>query len=137
VTGDPGALVPDAGTAGTSEAYVEAVLRLVEEVPAGAVTTYGDLAEAVGRGGPRQVGTVLATWGGGVPWWRVVRADGSPARGHEAEALHRLAAEGTPLRGSRVVLAEARHPLGGPGSEPPPSAPGAGSRRGFTSRRHL
>lgn len=91
------------------EAYVEAVLRLVEQVPAGQVTTYGDLAEAVGRGGPRQVGTVLATWGGGVPWWRVVRADGSPARGHETEALRRLAAEGTPLRGPRVVLAQARH----------------------------
>ena len=90
------------------EAYVEAVLRLVERVPAGRVTTYGDLAEAVGRGGPRQVGTVMATWGGGVPWWRVVRADGSPARGHEAEALRRLAAEGTPLRGPRVVMAQAR-----------------------------
>ncbi|CAA9323109.1 MAG: hypothetical protein AVDCRST_MAG48-2751, partial [uncultured Friedmanniella sp.] len=37
------------------EAYVEAVLRLVEQVPAGRVTTYGDLDEAVGHGGPRQV----------------------------------------------------------------------------------
>ncbi|GAA1435308.1 hypothetical protein GCM10009616_32030 [Microlunatus lacustris] len=99
------------------EAYVEAVLRLVEQVPAGRVTTYGDLADAVGRGGPRQVGQVLATWGGGVPWWRVVRADGSPARGHEAEALRRLAAEGTPLRGPRVVLAQARHGHGEPRSD--------------------
>ena len=101
------------------EAYVETVLRLVEQVPAGRVTTYGDLAEAVGRGGPRQVGQVLATWGGGVPWWRVVRADGSPARGHQAEALRRLAAEGTPLRGPRVVLSQARQPPAGP-------LPGAG-----------
>ena len=103
------------------EAYVEAVLRLVEQVPAGRVTTYGDLAEAVGRGGPRQVGQVMATWGGGVPWWRVVRADGSPARGHEAEALRRLAAEGTPVRGSRVVLREARQ---GPGGVSPDAPPG-------------
>ncbi len=90
------------------EAYVEAVLRLVEQVPDGRVTTYGELAEAVGRGGPRQVGRVLATWGASVPWWRVVRADGSPARGHEEEARRRLEAEGTPLRGSRVVLVAAR-----------------------------
>ena len=105
------------------EAYVEAVLRLVEQVPAGRVTTYGDLAEAVGRGGPRQVGNVLASWGASVCWWRVVRADGSPARGHEQEALSRLAAEGTALRGSRVVLPQARHALDGqrPGGSPDPS----------------
>ena len=60
--------VPDAG-AGT-EAYVEAVLSLVEQVLPGRVTTYGDLAEALGRGGPRQVGNVLATWGAAVGWWR-------------------------------------------------------------------
>ena len=104
------------------EAYVETVLRLVEQVPAGRVTTYGDLADAVGRGGPRQAGRVLATWGGGVPWWRVVRADGSPARGHEAEALRRLAAEGAPLRGPRVVLSQARHPFAAPRPGPGPGA---------------
>jgi alkylated DNA nucleotide flippase Atl1 len=109
VTGGPG---DGPGVEGQGrEAYVEAVLRLVEQVPPGRVTTYGDLAEALGRGGPRQVGQVMATWGAVVGWWRVVRADGSPARGHEQEALSRLAAEGTPLRGSRVVLREARHAL--------------------------
>ena len=90
------------------EAYVEAVLRLVEQIPPGRVATYGQLADAVGQGGPRQVGRVMATWGAAVPWWRVVRADGSPARGHEQEALHRLAAEGTALRRARVVLDAAR-----------------------------
>ena len=38
------------------EEYVEAVLSLVETVPAGRVTTYGALADAVGYGGPRRVG---------------------------------------------------------------------------------
>nr|WP_294696918.1 MGMT family protein [uncultured Friedmanniella sp.] len=101
------------------EAYVEAVLRLVEQIPPGRVATYGDLAGAVGQGGPRQVGRVMATWGAAVPWWRVVRSDGSPARGHEQEALRLLAAEGTSLRHFRVVLEEARFAPLGPRSDAP------------------
>jgi alkylated DNA nucleotide flippase Atl1 len=91
-----------------TEAYVEAVLRVVEQIPAGEVASYGDVAEAVGRGGPRQVGHVMALHGAAVSWWRVVRADGSPARCHEEQALDLLRSEGTPLRGSRVVMDEAR-----------------------------
>jgi alkylated DNA nucleotide flippase Atl1 len=97
---------PGPGT--DQESYVEAVLQVVEAIPPGRVASYGDIAEAVGRGGPRQVGHVMALHGAAVPWWRVVRADGSPARGHERRALQLLAAEGAPLRGARVVLAEAR-----------------------------
>jgi alkylated DNA nucleotide flippase Atl1 len=82
------------------ERYVEAVLNLVEQIPAGRASTYGTIAEAVGRGGPRGVGRVMATYGGGVPWWRVVRADGSLPPSHQGEALARYRAEETPLRGS-------------------------------------
>jgi len=90
------------------EEYVEAVLSLVERIPAGRVTTYGALAEAVGSGGPRQVGTVMATYGGPVPWWRVVHADGTPARVDDAVALEHHRAEGTPVRPSgKVVMREA------------------------------
>jgi alkylated DNA nucleotide flippase Atl1 len=99
------------------EAYVETVLRVVEQIPAGRVASYGDVAAAVGYGGPRQVGRVMALHGGAVPWWRVVRADGSPARCHENEALDRLRSEGTPLRGGRVVMEKARD-LPAPASEP-------------------
>jgi alkylated DNA nucleotide flippase Atl1 len=86
-----------------------AVLDLVDRVPAGRVVTYGDLAAVAGCG-PRQVGAVMAHWGGAVAWWRVLRADGSPPPGHEREALRRYRAEGTPLRpgGRRVDLALAR-----------------------------
>ena len=91
-----------------TEEYVEQVLRLVEAVPPGSVTTYGDLAEMVGRGGPRQVGTVLARHGGGVPWWRVVRADGRPADALLERARRRLRAEGVPFRGDRIDLAAVR-----------------------------
>lgn len=60
--------------------------------------SYGDIAEYLGEGGPRQVGRVMALWGGGVPWWRVIRTDGSVARGLERRALARHREEGTPLR---------------------------------------
>ena len=90
--------------------YTEEVLSVVESIPSGRVMSYGDIAEYVGRGGPRQVGTVLSHWGGGVPWWRVVRADGRPAVGKEARALPRYAAEGTPMRprADRVDMVQAR-----------------------------
>ena len=96
---------------GLPSALAEAVLDLVARIPAGHVLTYGDVAARVG-GGPRFVGTTMSRFGGGVPWHRVVRADGRPAAGHEREALARLRAEGVRLRGDRVDLATARWPGG-------------------------
>ena len=90
-----------------SDEYVELVLRCVEQVPRGRVTTYGAVAEAVGEvaggGGPRQVGSIMAAYGGPVPWWRVVRADGSLPPSHDAEARQAYLEEGTPLRPSGNV----------------------------------
>lgn len=89
------------------EEYVEAVLSCVERVPRGRVTTYGAIAEHVGRrlggGGPRQVGAVMAMYGGPVPWWRVVRSDGSLPPSHQGEARQAYLEEGTPLRRSGSV----------------------------------
>ena len=70
--------------------FIEAVLSVVEQIPAGRVCTYGDVAELVGRGGPRNVGHVMSTHGGAVPWWRVIRADGRPVAGLQSTALDRL-----------------------------------------------
>jgi alkylated DNA nucleotide flippase Atl1 len=84
------------------EEYVERVLEVVEQVPRGRVTTYGAIADAVG-GGPRQVGSVMSRHGGPVPWWRVVRADGSLPPSHEDEAWPRYLEEGTPMRRSGSV----------------------------------
>src|SRR6476469_10671271 len=82
--------------------YVELVLHCVEQVPRGRVTTYGAIAEVVGPvaggGGPRLVGSVMASHGGPVPWWRVVRADGSLPPSHDVEARPHYLEEGTPLR---------------------------------------
>lgn len=111
------------------EEYVEAVLSLVERVPAGRVTTYGALADAVGRGGPRLVGRVMALHGGAVPWWRVVRADGSPAPCHEGEAVALLRADGAPVRASGrldMALALWLPRVDGDGSGAGDGAPGAG-----------
>jgi alkylated DNA nucleotide flippase Atl1 len=93
-----------------ADAYVADVLDVVARIPAGQVLTYGDIAALVGRGGPRQVGQVMSRWGSSVPWWRVLRADGRPAAGHERRALAEYQREKTPLRpgGERVDLRRAR-----------------------------
>jgi alkylated DNA nucleotide flippase Atl1 len=90
--------------------YAERVLDLVDQIPPGRVLAYGDIAELLAEGGPRQVGRVMALWGGSVPWWRVVRASGHPVAGLEREALDRLRADGAPLvaGGTRVDMRRGR-----------------------------
>ena len=90
----PGAARP----ASQLDDFASDVLDTVEAIPPGYVMSYGDIAEYLGRGGPRQVGRVLATSGGAVAWWRVIHADGSVVAGHEHAALGHYRAEGTPLR---------------------------------------
>lgn len=85
---------------GAPSEYADRVLDTVDLIPAGRVMTYGDVAEWLGEGGPRQVGRIMALYGSGVPWWRVVRSDGVLLPGHELRALDAYRAEGTPLRQS-------------------------------------
>ena len=110
---DPNPGSPDAPGSDPAEHFVGDVLELVAAIPPGMVLTYGDIAREIGRGGPRQVGQVMSRWGSSVPWWRVLRADGRPALGHEARALAHYATEDTPLRpdGERVDLRRARWDL--------------------------
>ena len=83
----------------------ERVLERIRDIPPGFVRTYGD----VSPGAPRFAGTVLSrTEDAEVPWFSVVRADGSLAKGARQRAL--LDAEGVPFRGDRVDLAVARLP---------------------------
>ncbi|WP_423462013.1 MGMT family protein [Promicromonospora sp. MS192] len=112
------------------EEYAAAVLDVVRRIPSGRAMTYGLIAEIVGerlgRGGPRQVGSVMAGSGDRyahlvpdgpeeeedgdrVPWWRVVNAAGSPPQHHLTDALDALRAEGCPLSkdGRRVNLRRA------------------------------
>ncbi len=87
------------------EDFVERVLTIVETIPRGRVTTYGAIADVVGSG-PRLIGNVMARHGGPVPWWRVVRADGSLPPSHAENARGAYLEEGTPMRpsGDRVDL---------------------------------
>jgi methylated-DNA-protein-cysteine methyltransferase related protein len=81
------------------------VLERVREIPEGFVRTYGD----VSPGAPRFAGSVLFECDEpDLPWWRVVRADGSLAKGPRQRAL--LIAEGVPFRGARVDMEAARAP---------------------------
>lgn len=85
--------------------YVEAVLAVVELIPSGSAVAYGDVAELLGSGGPRQVGSVMSHYGSAVPWWRVLRASGLAPEGLESEALQFYLREGTPLRGDFLRFA--------------------------------
>jgi len=81
------------------------VMERVQEIPEGFVRTYGD----VSPGAPRFAGAVLFEADDpDLPWWRVVRADGSLAKG--ARQRRHLLAEGVPFKGERVDMGAARMP---------------------------
>jgi alkylated DNA nucleotide flippase Atl1 len=81
------------------------ILERVRTTPEGFVRTYGD----VSPGAPRVAGAVLSACDDEeLPWHRIVRADGSLAKGARQRAL--LEAEGVPFRGTRVVMSVARLP---------------------------
>ncbi len=80
----------------------ENIITTVRSIPEGFVRTYGDIAPDA----PRLVGQVLSTTHDGVPWHRVVRADGSLPMGDVQRVL--LAEEGVPMRNGRVDLSRAR-----------------------------
>jgi methylated-DNA-protein-cysteine methyltransferase related protein len=89
-----------------NEARAAEVLRRVRSVPEGHVTTYGDLSPAA----PRFAGTVLSECDEpDLPWHRIVRADGSLAKGDRQRRL--LDAEGVPFQGERVDMREAWVPV--------------------------
>lgn len=91
-----------------SDDDIEAVRALVAAIPEGQVTTYGDLAAAVGLSSPRIVGWIMRTDSADLPWHRVVPASGRPAPHLENRQLERLRAEGVPITDGRIHLRECR-----------------------------
>jgi alkylated DNA nucleotide flippase Atl1 len=89
-------------TAGATERERE-ILTRVRAIPEGFVRTYGDLSP----GAPRLAGAALSGCEDpSVPWQRVVRADGSLAKGDRQRRL--LRREGVPFVGGRVDMRVAR-----------------------------
>ena len=92
------------------EDFDELVLDVVARIPPGKVMSYGDIAEYLGVGGPRQVGAVMSRSGGEVPWWRVLRRHaGSRARG---PGTHRAASRGGTPGTRRHARGHASRPVG-------------------------
>ena len=81
---------------------MEAIVERIREIPRGHVQTYGDIDPVA----PRLVGRVLATTHDDLPWFRVVRADGTIPKGERQRNL--LIEDGVPMRGDRVDLERAR-----------------------------
>ncbi|MGQ0433638.1 MAG: MGMT family protein [Microthrixaceae bacterium] len=78
--------------------------EVVTDLAPGEVVSYGEVARRAGRpGAARAVGGFLAEHGGGLPWWRVVRADGSLAAHKPADQQRRLRAEGVDVVRGRVL----------------------------------
>jgi methylated-DNA-protein-cysteine methyltransferase related protein len=81
------------------------ILERVRSTPPGFVRTYAD----VSPGAPRMAGAALCGCAdASVPWHRIVRADGSLAKGDRQRRL--LEREGVPFRGFRVDMRVARLP---------------------------
>jgi alkylated DNA nucleotide flippase Atl1 len=84
------------------------VLDAVDAIPPGKVMAYSDVAEYVGKGTGRSVGTIMAAHGHEVPWHRVVRADGSCAPEVRDRQVALLRVDGVPMNGEQVDLIRAR-----------------------------
>jgi alkylated DNA nucleotide flippase Atl1 len=77
----------------STEDKIESILDAIRRIPEGHVSSYGD----VSPGAPRQAGKVLAmAFADDLPWWRVVRADGSLTQGDRQRKL--LLVEDVPFR---------------------------------------
>jgi methylated-DNA-protein-cysteine methyltransferase related protein len=75
------------------------IIAVVRDTPLGFVRTYGDCSP----GAPRLTGAVLAACTEQeLPWHRIVRADGSLAKGERQRRL--LIKEGIPFRGEKVDM---------------------------------
>ena len=86
----------------------QVVLQRIRETPEGFVRAYGDVCP----GAPRFAGAVLSECDDPtVPWHRIVRADGSLAKGERQRRL--LEAESVPFRGERVDMRAAWAPPAG------------------------
>ncbi|HYI46430.1 MAG TPA: MGMT family protein [Actinomycetota bacterium] len=80
------------------------VKRVLKGLRPGELATYGEIAEEAGSPhAARAVGNLLSKSGEDLPWWRVVRADGSLAARHRNEQVQRLESEGIRIKDGRAI----------------------------------
>lgn len=83
--------------------FEERVKQVIRRLQAGELATYGEVAEEAGfPNAARAVGNLLSKGGDGLPWWRVVRSDGSLAARHRDEQVRRLESEGIRVKNGRA-----------------------------------
>jgi methylated-DNA-protein-cysteine methyltransferase-like protein len=78
----------------------ERIYTVVRQIPAGKVSTYGDIAAIVGNCTARMVGYAMASANDTVPWHRVINAQGkiSPRGDGGGEQLQRARLEDEGIR---------------------------------------
>jgi len=92
-----------------TEDQVERVRALVASIPAGRVSTYGDIAAVAGLSSPRIVGWIMRTDSLDLPWHRVITASGRPAKHLTTRQLELLRAEGVLASDGKIPLDELRY----------------------------
>jgi methylated-DNA-protein-cysteine methyltransferase related protein len=92
-----------------TEDQVELVRALVASIPAGRVSTYGDIAAVAKLSSPRIVGWIMRTDSLDLPWHRVITASGRPAKHLTTKQLELLRAEGVLANDGKIPLDELRY----------------------------
>ena len=97
-----------------ADSFFQSVYGVVAGIPYGSVLSYGDIARLIGY--PRRarfVGYAMRVCPDGLPWHRVVKADGSIAGGEFAPVREMLLRqEGIPfLADGRVDIEKCRAPI--------------------------
>lgn len=89
--------------------FEQQIVLAIAGLREGEVVTYGDIAERAGNPkAPRAVGRLLSNSELELPWWRVIRSDGSLLQSHLKTQIELLSEEGVLVQRGKVVSA----PLG-------------------------
>jgi methylated-DNA-protein-cysteine methyltransferase-like protein len=96
-------IVTTGGRRQTPQSFENDVIKAIRRLRPGDVASYGEIAEEAGYPrAARAVGAVLSR-SEGLPWWRIVRADGRLVAPHQKEQGRLLRREGISVVNGRIV----------------------------------